>query len=476
MATIECDLLVLGAGPGGYVAAIRGAQLGLKTVCVEKDEVGGVCLNWGCIPSKALLFAAHNYEQLSHLAEYGVHAEKISFKADELRARKNKVVEQLVGGVITLFKRNGVELLRGRGEFVDRSAALVQPASGEKTTVRFKKAIVATGSRPVELPHLKIDGKNVWGSREALEFNPWPKKLLIVGGGAIGVEFASFFAAFGVEVTVVEMLPNLLPTLDKDLGVALEKAFKTRKIRVITSAKVTALDAKKAHDMTATIEPEGGKAEKLQIDQVLTAVGQRPYLEGVAADKLGLKLDARGFIQVNGSMETSVPGIYAIGDIAGNQLLAHKASREGILAAEAAAGRKGEMNWLNVPGGVFTEPEIATVGHSEQSAREAGFDVKLGRFPLAANGKSIATAHTEGFVKIVADKSDDTLLGAHIVGYGAADVIAPFTLALEMQATTEDLVHTQFIHPTVSECIAEAALDVEREAIHIYNPKRAQKT
>jgi dihydrolipoamide dehydrogenase len=241
----------------------------------------------------------------------------------------------------------------------------------------------------------------------------------------------------------------------------------------MTNAKVTALDAKKAHDLIATIEPKGGKAEKLQIDQVLTAVGQKAYLEGVAADKLGLKLDARGFVQVNRSMETSVPGIYAIGDIAGNQLLAHKASHEGILAAEAAAGKKGEMNWLNVPGGVFTEPEIATVGHSEQSARDAGLDVKVGRFPLAANGKSIATAHTEGFVKIVADKNDDTILGAHIVGYGAADVVAPFTLALEMQATAEDLAHTQFIHPTVSECISEAALDVERSAIHIYNPKRS---
>jgi dihydrolipoamide dehydrogenase len=473
MATMDCDLLVLGAGPGGYVAAIRGAQLGLKTVCVEKDEVGGVCLNWGCIPSKALLFAAHQYKQLSHLTEYGVHAEKVSFKADELRARKNKVVEQLVGGVVTLFKRNGVELLRGRGEFVDKSSAVVKPASGAQTTVRFKKAIIATGSRPVELPHLKIDGKNVWGSREALEFDPWPKKLLIVGGGAIGVEFASFFGALGVDVTVVEMMANLLPTLDKDLGLALEKAFKARKIRVITNARVAALDVKKAHELTATIEPKDGKPEKVQIDQVLTAVGQKPYLEGVSAEKLGLKLDPRGFISVNESMETSVSGIYAIGDIAGNQLLAHKASHEGILAAEAAVGRAVEMNWLNVPGGVFTEPEIATVGHSEQSAREAGFDVKVGKFPLAANGKSIAIAHTEGFVKIVADKRDDTLLGAHIVGYGAADVIAPFTLGLEMQATAEDLARTQFIHPTVSECIAEAALDADRQAIHIYNPKRS---
>jgi len=292
-----------------------------------------------------------------------------------------------------------------------------------------------------------------------------------VGGGAIGVELADFFASFGVDVMVVELLPHLLPTLDKDLGNTLERSFKKRKIDVRCGTRVTALQIKAAHKLVASLESSAG-AEKVECDQVLVAIGQKPNLEGVAADKLGLKLDERGFIAVAADMTTSLPGVYAIGDVAGRQLLAHKASHEGILAADAAAGRKVHMNWRNVPGGIFTEPEIATVGFTEQEAVQAGHKVRVGRFPLAANGKALATLHTDGFVKVVADEGDDTLLGAHIVGYGAADLIAPFTLALEMEATAEDLAHTVFVHPTVSECIGEAALDSHREAIHFYNPKR----
>lgn len=469
---ISCDLLVLGAGPGGYVAAIRGAQLGLKTVCVEKEEVGGVCLNWGCIPSKALLFAGSAYRQIGDLSEYGIKVEKLSFDPAGLRARKNRVVKQLVAGVEGLLKRNKVQLLRGRGEFINRTSMRVANHDGTKSTVTFKKVIIASGSRPFELPHIKIDGTNVWSSREALEFDPWPSRLVVIGGGAIGVEFANFFSSFGVKVTVVEALPNLLPTLDKDLGMALQKAFKKRKIDVRCGTKVTALKIVADHKLVVTVDSGKGKVETLDADQVLVAIGQKPYLEGVAADRLGLKLDSKGFIKVSASMETSVPGIFAIGDVAGQQLLAHKASHEGTVAAEAAAGRKVAMNWQTVPGGIFTEPEIASVGYSEQDAIAAGHKVKIGKFPLAANGKCIATMHTDGFVKIVADAKDDTLLGAHVAGHSAADVIAPFTLALEMEATAEDLAHTVFIHPTVSECIGEAALDCDRKAIHIFNPER----
>jgi dihydrolipoamide dehydrogenase len=469
-----CDLLVLGAGPGGYVAAIRGAQLGLKTVCVEKEAVGGVCLNWGCIPSKALLFAGEAYRQLPHLSDYGIEVGSPRFQPDVLRKKKQAVVGQLVGGVEVLLKRNKVELLRGRGEFVDRQTLTVDLNEGGTSRVKFSKAIIATGSRPAELPHLKIDGKHVWGAREALEFDPWPKNLLIVGGGAIGVEFADFFSAFGVAVTVVEMLPRLLPTLDADLGAALAKAFSGRGVEVRTGARVTALNHKKARELVATIEAEGEKPATATFDQVLVSVGQKPYLEGIAADRLGLKLDGRGFIAVGANLETSVPGIYAIGDVVGRQLLAHKASHEGILAAEAASGRPVEMNWRNVPGGIFTEPEIATVGYTEAEARAEGIPVKVGKFPLGASGKAIATSHTQGFVKIVAHAENDTLLGAHIVGAGAADLIAPYTLALEMQATAEDVAHTIFIHPTLSEAIGEAALDVDRQAIHIFNPRRSR--
>jgi dihydrolipoamide dehydrogenase len=444
----------------------------MKTVCLEKEELGGVCLNWGCIPSKALLFAGSAYRQIEHLKAYGIEAEGLSFEPDTLRAQKNKVVGQLVGGVKTLLKRNGVEVVRGRGEFEDPHTVAVQLNDGGRARVTFKKVIIATGSQPVELPHLKMDGENVWGSREALEFNPWPRKLLVVGGGAIGVEFANFFASFGVQVTVVELLPNLLPTVDVDLGKALERSFSKRKIDVRCGTKVTGLEAKSAHVLEAVLETGDGKTETLQCDQVLVAIGQKPYLEGVAADKLRLKLDDRGFISVGADMSTSVPHIFAIGDVAGRQLLAHKASHEGILAADAAFGKKVEMNWRNVPGGIFTDPEIATVGLSEQEAKDAGHAVKVGKFPLAANGKSIATLHTEGFIKIIGDATDDTLLGAHMVGHGAADVIAPFTLALEMEATVADLAHTVFIHPTVSECIGEAALDCDHQAVHIYNPKR----
>jgi dihydrolipoamide dehydrogenase len=471
---IACDLLVLGAGPGGYVAAIRGAQLGLKTVCVEKESVGGVCLNWGCIPSKALLFAGSNYRQLAHLSEYGIEAGPAKFKPEVLRKKKQAVVAQLVGGVEMLLKRNKVELVRGRGEFIDRQSLKVALNDGGVATVRFKKAIIATGSRPAELPHLKIDGRGVWGAREALEFDPWPKKLLVVGGGAIGVEFADFFSAFGVAVTVVEMLPLLLPTLDADLGAALAKALSGRGVDVRTGARVTALERRKDHELAATIEAEGKKPEVATFDQVLVAVGQKPYLEGIAALRLGLKLDKRGFIEVGANLETSCAGIYAIGDVTGRQLLAHKASHEGILAAEAAAGRKVEMHWRNVPGGIFTEPEVATVGYTEAEARQAGLPVKVGKFPLGASGKAIATSHAAGFMKIVAHAEDDTLLGAHIVGAGAADLIAPFTLALEMEATAEDVAHTIYIHPTLSEAIGEAALDADHQAIHIYNPKRSR--
>ena len=469
---ISCDLLVLGAGPGGYVAAIRGAQLGMKTVCVEKEELGGVCLNWGCIPSKALLFAGSAFRQIEHLKAYGISARDVGFDAAALRTQKNKVIKQLVGGVATLLKRNGVEVLQGRGEFSDASTVEVALNRGGKSTVKFKKVIIATGSRPAELPHLKIDGGNVWGAREALEFDPWPKDLLIVGGGAIGVEFASFFSSFGVHVTVVELLPHLLPTVDLDLGTALEKAFKKRKLDVRCGTKVTGLKVKAAHQLEAMLEGAGGERESLACDQVLVAIGQKPYLEGVSAARLGVKTDEHGFIAIGRDLSTSKANVFAIGDVAGNQLLAHKASHEGILAAEAAAGRKVEMNWRNVPGGIFTEPEIATVGLSEKEATDAGYKIKVGKFPLAANGKSIATLHTEGFIKVIGDATDDTLLGAHIVGYQAADVIAPFTLALELEATVEDLAHTVFIHPTVSECISEAALDVDRRAIHIFNPKR----
>jgi len=471
---ISCELVVLGAGPGGYVAAIRGAQLGLKTVCIEKEHVGGVCLNWGCIPSKALLFAGSAYRQIPHLAEYGIETSAPKFKPDILRKKKEQVVHQLVSGVETLLGRNKVELVRGRGEFVDLRTLKVALNKGGSATVKFKKAIVATGSRPAELPHLQIDGTSVWGAREALEFDPWPKKLLVVGGGAIGAEFADFFSAFGVDVTIVEMLPRLLPTLDLDLGSALARAMTARGVHVHTDTKVTALDKKGPHQLVATLEPGEGKTITETFDQLLVAVGQKPYLEGIAADKLGLKLDARGFIEVGTNLETSRPGIYAIGDVTGHQLLAHKASHEGIRAAEAAAGHKVQMNWQTVPGGIFTEPEIATVGYSEAEARTAGITVKVGKFPLAANGKSIATAHTQGFVKIVANAADDTLLGAHIVGHGAADLVAPFALALEMEATVEDLAHTMYVHPTVSECIGEAALDAQRQAVHIYNPKRTR--
>ncbi len=468
---ITCDLLVLGAGPGGYVAAMRSAQLGMKTVCVEKEAVGGVCLNWGCIPSKALLFAGASYRQIGHLSAYGIKAEGVSFDPAALRVQKQKVVKQLVGGVVQLLKHNGVEVLNGRGEFVDAQKLNVKLNAGGEATVSFKKAILATGSRPAELPHLKVDGKNVWGAREALEFERWPKQLLVVGGGAIGVELADFFSSFGVSVTVVEVLPHLLPTLDKDLGTLLEREFKKRKIDVRCGSKVTALNVKGPNQLEATVEA-GGKTEKIACDQVLVAIGQKPYLEGVAADRLGLKLDARGFIEVKPDMSTSKPGIYAIGDVTGRQLLAHKASHEGIVAAEAAAGKKSQMNWNAVPGAIFTEPEIATVGLTEQEATKAGHQVKVGKFPLAACGKAIATLHTEGFVKVVADAKDDTLLGAHIAGLGAADLIAPYTLALEMEATAEDVAHTIFVHPTLSEALGEAALDVDRHALHIYNPKR----
>jgi dihydrolipoamide dehydrogenase len=472
MATKSFDAVVIGAGPGGYVAAIRLAQLGKKTALVEKESLGGVCLNWGCIPSKALIAAANLVEDLRGAADRGISAEP---KVDVARLRqfKDDVVKKLVGGVGMLEKGNAVEVIRGTARFVSATAA---EATGSGETVRLEAPafIVATGARPIAIPGFEFDGKDVWSAREAVNLPEIPKRLVDIGGGVIGLELGTVYAKLGSEIVVVEALPSILTGIDPEAVRLVQKGLRQRGAVVHVGAKAKKLD-RAGGELVVRIEVEG-KEEAIACDKVLVSVGFRPNSEDLGLDRVGVKVGPKGFVEVNERMQTSAPSIYCIGDLAGPPLLAHKASKEGEIAAEVIAGKKSVRDWVSMPAAVFTDPEVASVGLSEEEAQKQGYQPVVGKFAFAALGRAIAIDHTEGFVKVIADKESKLLLGVTIVGPEASDLIAEAALALEMGAYLEDVALTVHAHPTLPEAFMEACKAALGEAIHALNrPERPRK-
>jgi dihydrolipoamide dehydrogenase len=472
MATKTFDAVVIGAGPGGYVAAIRLAQLGKKTALVDKEALGGVCLNWGCIPSKALIAAANLVEGIREAADRGITADP-KVDIDRLRQFKNDVVKKLVGGVGMLEKGNGVEVLKGKATFVGPNAIEVEGKDG-KERVEAGAFILATGARPIEIPGFPFDGKDVWSAKEAVDLPDLPKRLVVIGGGIIGLELGTVYAKLGSKVTVVEALPTILSGIDPEAVRLVQKGFRQRDAVIHVNAKAKGLE-RSGGTLSVKIEVDG-QEQAIECDKVLVAVGFRPNSEDLGLEKVGVKVGPKGFVEVNERYQTSVPSIYCIGDLSGPPLLAHKASKEGEIAAEVIAGKKSVRDWVALPAAIFTDPEVAVVGLSEEEAKKQGYEPITGKFAFAALGRAIAIDHTEGFVKVIADKESKLLLGATIVGAEASDLIAEAALALEMGAYVEDVALTIHAHPTLPEAFMEACKAALGEAIHALNrPERPRK-
>jgi dihydrolipoamide dehydrogenase len=461
--TIQSDIAIIGAGPGGYVAALRGAQLGAKVVVVEKDRVGGVCLNWGCIPTKTLLRTAEVLRLAREAADYGVIVADARLDWTAAQKRKDGVVRRLTGGVKLLLEKAGVRLLAGTARFVSPSALEVVGQGGVER-VEARDYIIATGSRPASLPIPGLESSAVLTSDAALSLESLPESMLIIGAGPIGVEFATLFQACGVQVTLVEVLPRVLPTLDADLGVEVERALKKARVRVHTASKVTKVEPCAGRHLV-TIQSSSQEIA-VEVDSVLLAVGRRPNVEELGLAAVGAEAEKAG-IKVDGRMRTSAPHIYAVGDVTGGILLAHVAMHEGIVAVENALDRERMMRYDVVPSCVFTWPEVATVGLTEDGARQQGYDVRVGRFPFRANGKALAQGEHDGLVKIVAESKYGQVLGVHIAGPHASDLIQEGTLALMLECTLDELEATIHPHPTLSEALAEAGLAARGRALHI---------
>ncbi len=465
MADTSFDVIIIGAGPGGYVTAIRAAQLGLKTAVVEKAYFGGICNNWGCIPTKALLRSAEVYHLMQHAKDFGLSAEKISFDLQAVVQRSRGVVKRLNDGVGYLFKKNKVTVIWGEatldapGKLTVKKSAVAAPkdALGEGS-YQAKHIIVATGARPRVLPGLEPDKKLVWTYFEAMVPDKMPKSLLVVGSGAIGIEFASFYRTMGAEVTVVEVLPQVLPVEDAEISKFAQKAFEKQGIKILTNTKVTKLE-KKSDSVIATLDDGKGKPQTIEVDRVISAVGVVGNIENLGLEKLGVKTD-RGCIVIDGLCKTNVPGLYAIGDVAGPPMLAHKAEHEGVICVEAiAGGHPHPMDKLMIPGCTYCNPQVASVGLTEAKAKESGREIRVGRFPFVGNGKAIALGEDQGLVKVIFDKKTGQLLGAHMVGAEVTELIQGYVVAMNLETTEEELMHTIFPHPTLSEMMKEAVLD-----------------
>jgi dihydrolipoamide dehydrogenase len=461
-------VLVIGAGPGGYVAAIRAAQLGLAATVVEKGELGGVCLNVGCIPSKAIITAAALKERIGQADRYGIMVGEPTIDMRKLVEWKASVVNRLTGGIGVLFKNHGIEHVAGTARFTGPGTVLVETAAGP-VTFTPKNTIIATGSRPIEIAGFCYDGENVIGSTEALALPEVPKHLVVIGGGYIGLELGIAYRMLGAEVTVVELLDSILPGTDPELSKVVGRNMKKRKIRTLLATN--ALGWKKTGD-GLVVEVEGKKGrEEISCDRILLTVGRRPNVEGIGLAEAGIHRDDDGTISIDMHCRTNVDGIYAIGDVAGQPMLAHKASKEGIVAAEVIAGHRSACDWVSVPAVIFTDPEIASVGLTEAQAAEQGIETVVGRFPFAANGRALTLDHADGFTKIVAEKETGTVIGVHIVGPEAAELISEGALAVEMGAGLEDIALTIHPHPTLPETMMEAAEAALGHAIHIYQGK-----
>jgi dihydrolipoamide dehydrogenase len=466
------DVIVIGAGPGGYVTAIRAAQLGFKTAVVERAHLGGICLNWGCIPTKALLRSADVYHNMLHAKDFGLSAKDVSFDIAAVVKRSRGVSGQLSQGVGFLLKKNKVDVIWGSATLKGKGALTVAPADNPPKGAlgpgdySAKHIIIATGTRPRVLPGLEPDGKLVWTYFEAMVPAQVPKSLLVVGSGAIGIEFAYFFRTMGAEVTVVELMPQILPVEDAEIAAHARKRFEKQGMKIHTEAKVTKLD-KGADDVTATIELKGGKSETQKFDRVISAVGVVGNSDGLGIEELGVKTD-RGIIVADPFGRTNVEGVYAIGDIAGPPMLAHKAEHEGVLCVEAIKGlHPHAMDKQKIPGCTYCHPQIASVGLTEAKAKEAGRQIRVGRFPFIGNGKAIALGEPEGLVKTIFDSQSGQLLGAHMVGAEVTELIQGFVVAMNLETTEEDLIHSVFPHPTLSETMHESVLDAFGRVIHV---------
>jgi dihydrolipoamide dehydrogenase len=465
MADTNFDIIIIGSGPGGYVTAIRAAQLGFKTAIVERAHLGGICLNWGCIPTKALLRSAEIYHYMQHAKDYGLKADNISFDPKAVVARSRGVSKRLNDGVGFLMKKNKVTVIWGEATIDAPGKVSVKAGKADapkgvlgEGSYQAKHIIVATGARPRVLPGLEPDKKLVWTYFEAMVPEAMPKSLLVVGSGAIGIEFASFYRTMGADVTVVEVLPQILPVEDAEIAGIARKQFEKQGLKIFTGAKVTKLD-KKADSVTATIDDGKGGIQTLTVDRVISAVGVTGNIENLGLEKLGVKTD-RGTIVVDGFCKTNVPGIYAIGDVAGPPMLAHKAEHEGVICVEAIKGLKVHpMNKAMIPGCTYCTPQIASVGLTEAAAKAKGLDIRVGRFPFAGNGKAIALGEDQGLVKVIFDKKTGQFLGAHMVGAEVTELIQGYVVAMNLETTEEELMHTIFPHPTLSEMMKEAVLD-----------------
>jgi dihydrolipoamide dehydrogenase len=459
------DLVVIGGGPGGYVAAIRGAQMGMKVACVEREHLGGICLNWGCIPTKALLRSAEVLHLAKHAADYGLKIDKVDFDLDAIVKRSRGVAKQMNGGIKSLFKKNKVTHIEGEAKIAGKGKVSVKGKDGKTTELTAKDVIIATGARARELPHLKADGELVWTYKHALAPNTMPKKLLVIGSGAIGIEFASFFNELGSDVTVVEMMDRVLPVEDADISKFAEKSFKKQGMTIKTKASVTEL--KKGKDSVTCVVETDGKKEEITVDRVIIAIGITGNVEGLGLEEAGIKVD-RGHIVTNEWGQTGVDGFWAIGDVAGAPWLAHKASHEGIIAVEKINGVKGlhPMDKGNIPGCTYCRPQVASVGLTEAKAKEQGHEVRVGNFPFIGNGKAVALGEPEGMVKTVFDKKTGELLGAHMVGAEVTELIQGYAVARTLETTEQELMHTVFPHPTLSEMMHESVLDAYGKAIH----------
>ena len=463
------DAIVIGAGPGGYPAGIRLAQLGVKTLVVEKEYLGGVCLNWGCIPSTALIAAANLYESIHGASEIGVMVDGVKVDVGKMQDWKAGIVKKLTSGVGTLLKGNGAEIVMGSAKLVSPKKVEVTKADGTKEQFEAAKGIViATGARVIQLPGMEIDGQTIISAREAVSLREAVGTMVVIGGGVIGMELGMVYQKLGMQVIVVELLPQILNGVDADLVKVVERAFKKSGGEVMVEAKAEKI-VKKDGKATVTIATKDGKTREVVADKVLMAIGFKPNSGGLGLEEVGVKLDPRGHVQVNERLETSVKGVYAIGDVIGAPYLAHKATKEGEIVAEVIAGHKAAVDWRAMPSAIFTEPEIATVGLSEAEAKKAGKKIRIGKFPFSVSGRAMAVRHTEGFVKTIVDADTHEVLGVGIVGPEASDLISEASLAIEMAAFAEDVHLTVHPHPTLGEAVMESFKHALGEAIHVMN-------
>ncbi|MEN2416423.1 dihydrolipoyl dehydrogenase [Flavobacterium mesophilum] len=463
------DVVIIGSGPGGYVSAIRCAQLGFKTAIVEKyNSLGGTCLNVGCIPSKALLSSSHHYSEIAHFADHGIEVSgDVKINLEKMIARKQAVVDQTVGGINYLMDKNKITVFNGLGSFVDATHIAIAKADGTSETIEAKYTVIATGSKPSSLPFIKIDKERIITSTEALALKEVPKHLVIIGGGVIGIELGQVYLRLGAQVSVVEFMDRIIPGMDGALSKELTKVLKKQGMKFYVSHKVKSVER---NGDAVTVQAENAKGETITLegDYSLVSVGRRPYTDGLNADKAGVKISDRGQVEVNDHLQTSTPNIYAIGDVVRGAMLAHKAEEEGVMVAEILAGQKPHIDYNLIPGVVYTWPEVAAVGQTEEQLKAAGVKYKSGSFPFKALGRARASADLDGFVKILADEKTDEVLGVHMIGARTADLIAEAVTAMEFKASAEDISRMSHAHPTFAEAVKEAALAAtENRALHV---------